>query len=82
MIISLYINPNTSHNQILILTIKKKLRKKIRFKKYKIGNVGNRTPSYRVETVTLPTRPQHKNEKFEFENGIYSTNTKYFIYMS
>ena len=28
MIILLYVNPNTSHNQILILTIKKKLRKK------------------------------------------------------
>ena len=42
----------------------------------------NRTPSYRVEAVTLrATRPQHKNEKFEFENGIYSTNTTYFIYI-
>ena len=28
MIISLYINPNTSHNQTLIVTVKKKLRKK------------------------------------------------------
>ena len=28
MIILLYVNPNISHNQILILTIKKKLRKK------------------------------------------------------
>ena len=71
MIISLYINPNTSHNQILILTIKKNLRKKTA--KYKKGNVGNRTPiSYRVEAVTLATRQQHKNEKFEFENGIYT----------
>ena len=78
MIISLYINSNTSHNQILILTIRKK---SIKFKKYKIGNVGKRTPSYRVEAVTLPARPHHKNEKLVFENGIYSTNTTYLIYI-
>ena len=76
MIISLYINPNTSHNQILIVT-----KKKLWFKKYKIGTIGDGTPSYCVEAVTLPTRPQHKNEKFEFENGIYSTNTTYLIYI-
>ena len=46
-----------------------------------MSKVGNRTPSYRVEAVTLPTRPQQKNEKLVFENGIHSTNTTYLMYI-
>ena len=73
----MYINPNTNLNQILTLTIKK-----LRFKKYKIGVVGIRTPNYGMKDVTLPTRPQHKNKEFVFENGIYVLNASNLIYMS
>ena len=46
-----------------------------------IGVVGIRTPSYGMEDVTLPTRPQYKNKEFVFENEIYVTNTTYLIHI-
>ena len=69
MLILLYVNPNTSHNQILILTIKKKLRKKLSFEKYN-RHCRESNPKLQRSSATLTTKPQHKNEiyclKMEF----------------
>ena len=79
--------PNCAHIMTYVSTYSrhKNLEKKtlISNLKYKIGTVGNRTPTYSVEAATFVTRPQqHKNENLCLKTEFIVPIQRIYIYKS